>query len=247
MDWHARFIQQASWTHHLRDYLFARVGLADAPRVLDVGCGTGSLLAELPARTHAAIHGLDIEPRHLAEAHFHAPAAILTHGDVQALPYTSYVFDITFCHYLLLWVRDPLQALGEMRRVTRQGGHVLALAEPDYSKRIDRPEALAPLGRWQRESLLQQGADADVGGRLVGLFTRAGIKVLEAGTLQREGMKPNTAEERELEWVVLEADLNGFIPEEEIRAMKRLDGQAWKHGERLLYVPTFFACGVVTT
>lgn len=85
--------------------------------------------------TPAVIHGLDLESDRLIEAHRHVPAAALTCGDALVLPYPSGIFDITFCHFLLLWVRDPLLALLEMKRVTRSGGAVLALAEPDYELR----------------------------------------------------------------------------------------------------------------
>jgi hypothetical protein len=54
-----------------------------------------------------------------------------------------------------------------------------------------------------------------------------------------------TPAERNLEWDVLEADLADWIPAEEIRRMKLMDEQAWERGDRVLYVPTYFAWGVV--
>ena len=42
MDWHKRYTQQATWTRDLRSYLFEKAGLANARRVLEVGCGTGA-------------------------------------------------------------------------------------------------------------------------------------------------------------------------------------------------------------
>ena len=127
MDWHSRFLQQAAWTRDLRGYLLERAGLTQARRVLEVGCGTGVILSDLV--TSAAIHGLDLEASRLAEARINVPAASLTCGNALALPYPSGIFDITFCHFLLLWVQDPLLALLEMKRLTCQGGAVLALAE----------------------------------------------------------------------------------------------------------------------
>ncbi len=204
MNWHSRFLQQAAWTHDLRVYLFELAGLSRARRVLEVGCGTGAILSDLA--TPAVIHGLDLESVHLIEARRHVPAAMLTCGNALGLPYPSSIFDITFCHFLLLWVRDPLLALLEMKRVTRPGGAVLALAEPDYDSRVDKPEALAPLGRWQAESLRRQGADPGLGGRLADLFRQAGIPPIETGNLQgspgsstgREGgeRSPSPAERR---------------------------------------------------
>ena len=244
MDWHARFLQQAGWTANLRKYLFERAGLGQARRILEVGCGTGAVLADL--FTPAAVHGLDLEPERLLEARLHAPGAILVCGDALALPYASQSFDIVFCHFLLLWVHDPLQALREMKRVTRPGGSVLVLAEPDYTARQDEPAELVPLGRWQTESLRRQGADPGLGRRLGELFHQAGIPLLETGTLQRSGEQRLCPEERELEWAVLESDLAGFVPQDELRKMKKLDEQAWEGGTRRLHVPTYFAHGALT-
>ena len=135
--------------------------------------------------TTAALHGLDLDPTRLADAARHVPQAKLVCGDALGLPYPAEVFEITFCHFLLLWVPDPLQALLEMRRVTRPGGYVLALAEPDYNSRVDKPDPLAPLGRWQAESLRRQGADPGLGARLAELFRQAGIPPIETGRLRR--------------------------------------------------------------
>jgi SAM-dependent methyltransferase len=244
MDWHKHFVQQAAWTIDLRTYLFRRTGMETACRVLEVGCGTGAILADLDIPV--AIHGLDLQPFRLMEASRNAPQASLACGDALSLPYASGVFDITFCHFLLLWVRDPLQALREMKRLTRPGGSILALAEPDYSNRVDKPDELAELGRWQAESLQRQGADPGLGKRLAELFRQAGIPLIETGSLRADGRRTPGLRERNMEWAALEADLAGLIPMEEVQRLKRLDKRAWQRGERVLYVPTYFAWGQLT-
>ncbi|MFH1908704.1 MAG: class I SAM-dependent methyltransferase [Chloroflexota bacterium] len=245
MDWHARFLQQANWTRQLRNYIFDEIDLSRARRILEVGCGTGALLTDLPTLERAAVHGLDLEPARLAEARIHAPAASLTNGDAHSLPYPAGSFDIAFCHFLLMWVKNPAGVLREMKRVTRRNGYLLALAEPDYSRRVDLPKELAVLGRWQAESLRRQGADPHLGRRLAGLFAEAGITTLETGSLRGVGTHPLTPEERELEWAVLEADLAGFVPARKLQRMKKMDEEAWQRGERVLYVPTCYAWGRV--
>ncbi|MEO8354307.1 MAG: methyltransferase domain-containing protein [Chloroflexota bacterium] len=242
MNWHTRYTQQAKWTCDLRTYLFNRAGLQDASRVLEVGCGTGAILSELP--THRSRHGLDLDPAALAQCRIHVPGASLIRGNALQLPHPDETFDIVYCHYLLLWVRDPLQALLEMKRVTRPKAHVIAFAEPDYTARVDKPLELIPLGKWQTKSLNKQGADPGLGARLAGLFFQAGIKINEAGTIQSAEAAPSP-DEWELEWNVIESDLRGLVAGEDIQAMKRRDQRAWQQGERVLHVPTYFAWGTV--
>ena len=251
MDWHRRYLQQAQWTRDLRAYLFKQAGLNEASRVhtaaprraslvLEVGCGTGAILSELP--DHGLLHGLDIDPAVLVQCRVHTPSAFLVQGDALQLPYLNRLFDIVYCHFLLLWVNDPLQALIEMKRVAKTGAHILAFAEPDYTARVDKPRELVPLGQWQTASLRRQGADPGLGARLADLFFRAGIKLIETGTIQSAEHQPSP-EDWETEWAVIESDLAGFIASDDLHRMKRLDQQARAQGERALHVPTYFAWG----
>ena len=240
MDWHSRYLQQAKWTRDLRAYLFEQAGLADTSSVLEVGCGTGAILAELPQSV--LLHGLDIDSAALAQCQIHVPSAFFVQGNALQLPYTGGTFDIVYCHFLLLWVKDPLQALLEMKRVAKTGAHLLAFAEPDYAARVDEPPELIPLGKWQAESLYRQGADPGLGARLAELFFQAGIPLVETGPIQNAENEPSH-EEWETEWAVIESDLAGFIPGDDLQNMKRLDQQSRARGERKLQVPTYFAWG----
>src|SRR5690349_24443307 len=182
MDWHRRYLQQAQWTRDLRTYLFGQVGLNESSRVLEVGCGTGAILSEVP--NHPSLYGLDIAADVLAQCRVHVPSAILAQGNALRLPYRNKSFDVVYCHFLLLWIKDPLQALLEMKRVAKAGAYLFAFAEPDYSGRIDEPQELLPLGQWQAASLRRQGANPALGAQLAEFFFRAGIRLLETGTIQ---------------------------------------------------------------
>jgi len=238
MNWHSRYLQQAAWTRDLRVYVYQQAGLANARRVLEVGCGTGAVLREL--NTPAALHGLDLEPASLAECRIHAAVVSLTCGDAHCLPYPDKSFDIVYCHFLLLWVKDPLQVVREMARVSSH--FVLALAEPDYSQRVDEPAELAPLGRWQMDALRSQGANPSFGARLAETFHQAGIRIIETGPIQGQAVM-RSAEDWENEWAVIQSDLGGIAPGQEIQKMKALDEAARRDGKRTLHVPTFFAWG----
>jgi SAM-dependent methyltransferase len=244
VDWHARFTQQAHWTHDLRQHLYQQIDLRHCMRVLEVGCGTGALLAELPAYTPAHNIGVDLSMAHLAQAQTFSPVE-LVQGDGLRLPFSPGIADAALCHFYLLWVSDPLQALREMLRVTRPGGWVAALAEPDYGGRIDHPASLAELGALQGESLRLQGADPCMGRKLTGLFHQAGLVNVQGGLLGGQWNDPPGADAWEMEWRVLENDLQGMISTERLHELRNIDAAAWAHGERILFVPTFFAVGQV--
>jgi len=240
MNWHTRYTQQAKWTRDLRAYIFDNIKLNASHRVLEVGCGTGAILSELP--THTSRNGLDIDLPVLRQCQIHVPAASLICGNALQLPYSDNSFDVVYCHFLLLWVNDPLQALTEMKRVTRAGGNIIEFAEPDYANRIDKPDELIPLGKWQTDSLRRQGANPNFGGRLAESFFQAGIEIVETGTIQSVGNEA-LLEDWEMEWAVIESDLAGSVPSVDIQKMKLLDKAARERGERVLHVPTRFAWG----
>ena len=221
MNWHERFRQQAGWTRALRTYLFAQAGLPHARDILEVGCGTGAVLQEM--ESPAQVHGLDLDPERLAQAHLHAPLVSLVCGDALWLPYPASSFDITFCHFLLLWVADPVKVLQEMRRVTRPGGSLLALAEPDYSSRQDEPRGLQPLGKWQADGLRRMGADPTLGKQLATLFHEAGIPLVECGEMQAAVSSPLSPADRKLEWAVLEEDLACMLSPSTLQKYKQMD------------------------
>lgn len=216
-----------------------------ARRVLEVGCGTGAILLDAEQAVPLGLYGLDINLPGLRQAQKHAPLAQLITANALRLPYASASFDITFCHFLLLWVKDPQTALAEMRRVTRPGGYVVALAEPDYGGRIDYPDALAPLGRLQARALANQGADPLLGRKLSGLLNNAGLESVQVGLIGGFWNRPPTPESLDLEWDVLTSDLDGTIPANLLPALREIDHKAWEQGSRILYVPTFYGWGQV--
>ncbi len=242
-EWHSRFAQQAAWTRDLRTYIFERTRLEHAARVLEVGCGTGAILVGLSRQTDGAIHGLDINRRYLALAGSRAPKAHLVAADAHLMPYPPGSFDVTLCHFLMLWVAEPARVLAEMVRLTRPGGSVLALAEPDYGGRVDYPESLAELGRLQAEALRRQGADPRIGRRLPALFQAAGLEVIETGVLGGRWSGSSDDQEVLAEWRVLRSDLGKMLSDAELDRLEVQDRAAWDRGERVLYVPTFYAWG----
>ncbi len=242
-DWHARYQQQARWTQTLRQHLFAQAQLETARRVLDLGCGTGALLGEVS--TNPLTCGLDHDLMALHFARQVIPRAAFTAGDACNLPFASAAFNLSFCHFLLLWLPNPLAALREMRRVTVPGGMILALAEPDYGGRIDYPPSLSSLGQLQTEALRQQGAQPCIGRSLGSLFQQAGLQKVQSGVLGGFWDHQSMPSTDELEWLVLREDLQTLCSAQELDALQQTEQEARARGERLLYIPTFYALGHV--
>ncbi len=246
IDWHNRYAQQAKWTSDLRYHLYTRLDLNRKNRILDVGCGTGVIAAELNTLCAAEVFGLDIQHSNLEFARTFAPKTSFTLGDAHQLPYASEQFDLTLCHFLLLWVNDPLMVVSEMSCVTRPGGHVLALAEPDYGGRIDHPDELSILGDWQQESLKNQGANPQMGRRLAEILLKVGLKKVEFGVLGGQWSGTSLMEDWLAEWLILENDLTK-MPEDvkNWEFYKSMDLTHRQRGDRILFVPTFYAYGQV--
>ncbi len=52
-------------------------------------------------------------------------------------------------------------------------------------------------------------------------------------------------EDWQQEWEITQADLKDMIPQAELEKLKEIDFSAWQTGERILYIPTFYAWGQV--
>jgi ubiquinone/menaquinone biosynthesis C-methylase UbiE len=239
-DWHERFLEQARWTESLRAYLFKQHPLQKNQRILEVGSGTGAVTSSVGRFTTATLYGLDLDSRRAAFSKNSGQPAFFLAGDALRLPFASETFDMVYCHYLLLWLKSPETALAEMARVTRSGGLVAALAEPDYSARMDYPPPLDDLGRLQTEALRRQGADPAVGRRLATLFAKSSLRIMESGIYGSQWSLPSNAAADENEWKMLESDLEGRLPPERMDDFRRIDREAGENGSRVRFVPTFY-------
>jgi ubiquinone/menaquinone biosynthesis C-methylase UbiE len=101
-----------------------RMPMAGVNRVLDVGCGTGELLARLAAKhPDVALAGIDPVSEMLAVARGKlSDRPDLRVGYADALPWPTATFDVVVSCNMFHYISHPLKAIAEMRRVTRPGG-----------------------------------------------------------------------------------------------------------------------------
>lgn len=244
-EWHSRFNHQSQWTKEIRTKFFRYYGVNRESKLLEVGCGTGAVIAELMNDFPACYFGIDNQYERLAYAHSLHPDLAYSKANGEFLPFKSNIFDGVFCHFLLLWIKNPVRVIKEMVKITRPGGFVAAFAEPDYGGRIDHPASLIELGRLQTESLKIQGADPEIGRKVAGLFYSAGLINIQVGIFGAWWQSSYSNEAFESEWKILESDLSETVSKQKLAQFKKIDYTSRKKGERILYVPTFFAAGEV--
>jgi ubiquinone/menaquinone biosynthesis C-methylase UbiE len=151
-------------------------------RLLDVGCGPGTLTVDLARRVAPGeVVGIDLAPSVIAEARRHAAEAGVANvsfraGDFRHAGLDEGSFDVVHAHQVLQHLRDPVEALAAMARLARAGGTV-AVREADYSAMTWAPPD-ERLDRWLAVYLgvtRRNGADADAGRWLLRWAHAAGL------------------------------------------------------------------------
>lgn len=100
--------------------------LTPGSSVLEVGVGTGVFLS-LFGETAGLSIGVDLTDAMLERARERDPRLTLVLADGRRLPLASQSVDLATSAQTLHHVPDPLPFLTELRRVTREGGHVLVV------------------------------------------------------------------------------------------------------------------------
>ena len=156
----------------------------DGQRALDVGCGTGTLTAELVARIGpSAVTAVDPSEPFVAAARARYPNVNVQQASAERLPFADETFDAALAQLVVHFMSDPVAGLAEMARVTRQGG-VVAACVWDYG---GGQSPLSPF--WQAARELDPNVDDESGlagarrGHLAELFEVAGLSAIQESTL----------------------------------------------------------------
>ena len=149
-------------------------------RLLDVGCGPGTITAGLArAVTPGEVVGIDVVPAVLdqaREANAMTPNLRFEEGSVYALGYADASFDVCYAHQVLQHLTKPVDAAREMQRVLKPGG-LAAVRDADYATMTASPHT-PEIERWLTLYHAVAGrneAEADAGRRLPGWLLDAGF------------------------------------------------------------------------
>ncbi|WIX77950.1 class I SAM-dependent methyltransferase [Amycolatopsis carbonis] len=173
---------------HRATLSFAATG---APRsVLDVGAGTGELLALVHGRfPDAGLSGVDPAARMLARAREKPFPATLSAGSVESLPYPSGNFDLVLSTMSFHHWADPARGLSEIHRVLAPGG--TAVVAEHFTRGWLRFAARLLPSRNRTESIeevvtLAHNAGLDFAGQAT-VFRLAGLPFVTALRLRKPG------------------------------------------------------------
>ncbi len=159
--------------------------------VLDIGCGPGTITADLAERVAPGmvvavdlfadvldVARAEVERRELSNVRFAT-------ADVHRLDLPDDGFDVVHAHQVLQHVANPVRALREMRRVCRPGG-VVAARDADYAGFIWFPQ-LPALDLWRdlyRQAARANRGEPDAGRRLLSWALAAGFEdVIPTGSV----------------------------------------------------------------
>ncbi|QNE73826.1 methyltransferase domain-containing protein [Streptomyces finlayi] len=179
---HESVLRSHRWRTAVNSAGYLIGGLRPGMTVLDVGCGPGTITADLAALVAPGlVTAVDITEDILGPA----AEVIAERGlenvefataDVHSLDFPDDSFDVVHAHQVLQHVGDPVRALSEMRRVCRPGG-IVAARDSDYAAMAWFPE-VPGLTEWQEvygRVARANGGEPDAGRRLLSWAGQAGF------------------------------------------------------------------------
>ena len=134
------YYKQAAKSHREIDkiYTYKRIKETanDAYKILDVGCGEGSVLGYIKGKNNKQkLTGIDISSLAINTAKSKHPQIKFMLLKDEELPFFDNNFDLTFTTYTLEHLINPLDTINEMIRVTGNGGYCIFLC-PNYGSPI---------------------------------------------------------------------------------------------------------------
>ena len=152
-------------------------------RILDIGCGPGSITADLAALVpEGNVIGIDNGTEVVEKARIMAEERGLENisfqvGNAHALDFPDQSFDVVHAHQVLQHIGDPPHALREWRRVVKPGG-LIACREGDGESAVYYPQIKGITDFWSLYMKVARlrGGEPNGGRHLVAWARAAGIE-----------------------------------------------------------------------
>ncbi|MEV0263549.1 class I SAM-dependent methyltransferase [Streptomyces sp. NPDC050617] len=179
---HESVLRSHTWRTAANSAAYLLGSLTPDMRILDVGCGPGTITADLAELVpQGRVTGLEAAAGVLEQARDTVRERGLDNvdfavGDVHELDFPDDSFSVVHAHQVLQHVGDPVRALAEMRRVCEPGG-IVAVRDADYAAMTWYPQPPA-LDRWldlYRRVARANGGEPDAGRRLLSWARQAGL------------------------------------------------------------------------
>jgi ubiquinone/menaquinone biosynthesis C-methylase UbiE len=184
-DWAVRLDDRAAddMQVRLRRRVCELAGLRPGDNAVELGCGTGSLLADLAAAAGPAGTVLGVEPQpyfvERARARLGDYPTVTVHaGPAEALPLAGDSVDAAVAQTVLLHLAPATldAVLGEARRVLKPGGRLVSVDQDAGTRVIDHPDRVTTRAI-TRYSCDHRFADGWLARRLPRLMRAAGFAV----------------------------------------------------------------------
>ncbi|MYW14174.1 methyltransferase domain-containing protein [Streptomyces sp. SID2955] len=184
---HESVLRSHTWRTAANSAAYLLGSLKPHMRILDIGCGPGTITADLAELVpDGRVTGVDRAPGVLERARATAAERGLANvdfavADVHALDHPDDTFCVVHAHQVLQHVGDPVAALREMHRVTKPGGYI-AVRDADYAAMTWYP-AVPGLTDWlelYERVARASGGEPDAGRRLTAWARAAGLRDVTA-------------------------------------------------------------------
>ncbi len=178
-----RLDEQGQLFRPATERLLRDAGIGAGQRVLDVGCGTGSVTSLAAERVgpSGSVVGIDRSPDVLATAREHTAALDLQQASFAEADLATFAtedpFDAVIGRFVLVHQPNPVATLRHLADLVRPGG-VLAFAESVCLLHVlasPRLTLLDQLLSWVLGALRAAGVPTDFGVRMFDVFVEAGL------------------------------------------------------------------------
>ncbi len=160
-----QFVNSARHSARVAEHAEQLVRIADpqpGQRLLDVGCGNGTAPIHLATTFGLEVTGVDIDPEQIQTAVAESTNLAATRflvADAIDLPFADGEFDLVYTNKTTHHIREWQQALTEMTRVLKPGGHLLYtdFVAP-FGRRLPTRRALNRLASEHRLQVVRRSA-----------------------------------------------------------------------------------------